>query len=238
MHAGPHGCAYNVERPRGGPPKYINTGSSSLRSPGPFRRGLGLRMLNEYPENRQYLCSSSFPPPGRAAASIGLAYGLSKVSDRLSKKFPGGATAVKMGIPFCAVVAAGTASLLVVRQGELKNGVAVKDTEGKVHGNSKVAAQNGLAQCAATWTFFFSSLFSSFSRFFWFFFYPRLPQFLYSAVPRPSVPLSRTVGRRPPLSGHTRLGADWLLTNACNLTMWQNRGLQARWRGCCGTSRC
>lgn len=80
--------------------------------------------------------------------SIGLAYGLSKVSDRLSKKFPGGATAVKMGIPFCAVVAAGTASLLVVRQGELKNGVAVKDIEGRVHGNSKVAAQNGLAQCA------------------------------------------------------------------------------------------
>ena len=85
---------------------------------------------------------------------------------------------------------------------------------------------------------FFSSLFSSFSLFFLFFFYPRLPQFLYSAVPRPSVPLSRTVGRHPPLSSHTRLGADWLLTNACNLTMWQNRGLQAQWRGCCGTSRC
>ena len=49
-----------------------------------------------------------------------------KVSDKLSKKFPGGATAVKMGIPFCAVVAAGTASLLIVRQGEFKNGVAVK----------------------------------------------------------------------------------------------------------------
>lgn len=80
--------------------------------------------------------------------SLGIAYGMNKASTNLSAKFPRAAGAVKMMIPFSAVVAAGTASLLIVRQGELRKGVQVSDAEGKVHGSSVVAAQHGLAQCS------------------------------------------------------------------------------------------
>lgn len=51
-------------------------------------------------------------------------------------------------IPFMSIVFAGTVSLVVVRQGELLNGVAVTDEDGKVRGQSKVAAQHGISQCA------------------------------------------------------------------------------------------
>lgn len=37
---------------------------------------------------------------------------------------------------------------MVVRQGELVNGVAVSDADGNVYGDSKVAAQTGIGQCA------------------------------------------------------------------------------------------
>lgn len=86
---------------------------------------------------------------GAVSSSIGIALGMSKASDKLSSRFPTAAGAVRMVIPFCAVVAAGTASLLIVRQGELKNGVQISDAEGTVHGSSIVAAKEGLAQCTA-----------------------------------------------------------------------------------------
>lgn len=49
---------------------------------------------------------------------------------------------------FISIVAAGTVTLVVVRRGELTNGVAVSDSDGNVYGNSKKAGMVGISQCA------------------------------------------------------------------------------------------
>jgi len=85
---------------------------------------------------------------GAVGAACGTAIGMSKLCDAAVHKFPKQAGTLKMAVPFTSVVVAGTLSLVVVRQGELEHGVAVKDHLGDEHGQSHTAAKEGLGKCA------------------------------------------------------------------------------------------
>eukprot|EP00035_Acanthoeca_spectabilis_P024440 m.453814 g.453814 ORF g.453814 m.453814 type:complete len:332 (+) comp20559_c0_seq1:222-1217(+) len=80
--------------------------------------------------------------------AMGATLGFAKLTERMVKKFPAASGTLKMFIPFISIVAAGTVTLVVVRRGELTNGVAVSDSDGNVYGNSKKAGMVGISQCA------------------------------------------------------------------------------------------
>lgn len=66
---------------------------------------------------------------------------------QLAKKVPPGglAAALRVGIPYTAVAAAGTANMLLMRRKELTEGVNVTDADGKVYGMSQAAGQKAVA---------------------------------------------------------------------------------------------
>ena len=82
---------------------------------------------------------------GAVAASVGIAVGLNQavkraaVSERLR-------TVLSRFVPYPAVATASTANMLLMRRSELKNGIAVKDGDGKVHGFSQKAAERAIFQ--------------------------------------------------------------------------------------------
>lgn len=80
---------------------------------------------------------------GSVGTAIGLSVGMVKLGQKL--KHP-----VIMGSAgFVGCVGAGWASLVFMRANELRDGVDVKDEDGKVHGRSQKAAQEGIGKCCA-----------------------------------------------------------------------------------------
>eukprot|EP00730_Choanoeca_flexa_P019449 TRINITY_DN9498_c0_g1_i1.p3 TRINITY_DN9498_c0_g1~~TRINITY_DN9498_c0_g1_i1.p3 ORF type:complete len:329 (+),score=89.52 TRINITY_DN9498_c0_g1_i1:1533-2519(+) len=82
---------------------------------------------------------------GAVASSVGIAVGLNQAVKRaaISERLR---TLLSRFIPYPAVATASTANMLLMRRSELKNGIAIKDETGKVHGFSQKAAEKAIFQ--------------------------------------------------------------------------------------------
>ena len=81
-------------------------------------------------------------------ASIGLGVGFNKLG--ASIKHPRWGPLIQGWAGFAGCVGAGWTSLILMRRDELAQGVNVVDEDGTVHGQSKVAAREGIAKCCAS----------------------------------------------------------------------------------------
>lgn len=82
---------------------------------------------------------------GAVASSVGIAVGLNQLVKRapVTERVRG---ILSRFVPYPAVATASTANMLLMRQTELKKGIAVKDSTGKVHGFSQKAAKDAIYQ--------------------------------------------------------------------------------------------
>ena len=89
-------------------------------------------------------------------SAVGLVVGLQEAARRLSGGSPRVAGLVRLTVPMLAVSVSANLNLLLVRRGELSDGVPVATADGEALGSSILAAQRGLLECGATrvlWTF-------------------------------------------------------------------------------------
>jgi tricarboxylate carrier len=82
---------------------------------------------------------------GAVAASVSIAVGLNQLVKRarITEQLR---TMLSRFVPYPAVATASTANMLLMRRTELKNGIAIKDHEGTVHGFSQKAAETAIFQ--------------------------------------------------------------------------------------------
>jgi len=85
---------------------------------------------------------------GAISSACGIAVGLSVLLSRAKGFSPATRLLVQKFVPFPAVATASVSNCLLMRYSELKEGIQVKDTQGQVLGNSKVAAKAALRDTA------------------------------------------------------------------------------------------
>lgn len=78
---------------------------------------------------------------GAISTACGIAVGLSVLLRRATAFTPTTRMIVQKFVPFPAVAAASVSNCILMRFSELKEGIQVKDKDGHVIGNSKVAAK-------------------------------------------------------------------------------------------------
>mmetsp|Transcript_38270 Transcript_38270/g.78469 ORF Transcript_38270/g.78469 Transcript_38270/m.78469 type:complete len:332 (+) Transcript_38270:38-1033(+) len=83
------------------------------------------------------------------ALSVTMAIGLGKAVKKAPIS-PGTAALLGRIVPYCAVAGANVFNICLMRSGELKSGIEVKDESGKVVGVSKEAAKAAITQAAIT----------------------------------------------------------------------------------------
>eukprot|EP00049_Salpingoeca_infusionum_P019080 m.360091 g.360091 ORF g.360091 m.360091 type:complete len:331 (+) comp18882_c0_seq1:369-1361(+) len=86
---------------------------------------------------------------GAVASSVGIAVGLNQAVKRAKISEPVRRVLSRF-VPYPAVAAASTANMLLMRRTELKQGISVKDHEGKTHGVSTHAAKKAIFQTMMT----------------------------------------------------------------------------------------
>lgn len=82
---------------------------------------------------------------GAVASSVSIAVGLNQLVKR-ARVSENLRTVLSRFVPYPAVATASTANMLLMRRTELKNGIAIKDETGKVHGFSQKAAEQAIFQ--------------------------------------------------------------------------------------------
>lgn len=86
---------------------------------------------------------------GAVASSVTIAVGLNQAVARANIS-AAARTTLSRFVPYPAVATASTCNMLLMRRSELKNGIAIKDHEGTVHGVSKAAAKSAIFQTMLT----------------------------------------------------------------------------------------
>uniref|UniRef100_I3M077 Sideroflexin 5 n=1 Tax=Ictidomys tridecemlineatus TaxID=43179 RepID=I3M077_ICTTR len=110
----------------------------------------------------QWACNSTFvfqPSPaskfiqgylGAVISAVSIAVGLNVLVQKANKFTPATRLLVQRFVPFPAVASANICNVVLMRYGELEEGIDVLDTDGNLVGSSKIAARHALLETALT----------------------------------------------------------------------------------------
>ncbi|XP_078259863.1 sideroflexin-5-like [Rhinoraja longicauda] len=87
---------------------------------------------------------------GAVASAVSLAVGLNVFIKKASRFNPGTRLLIQRFVPFPAVAAANVSNVVLMRHGELEEGISVMDEDGNAIGFSKIAARHALMETALT----------------------------------------------------------------------------------------
>lgn len=87
---------------------------------------------------------------GAVASAVSLAVGLNVFIKKASRFNPATRSLIQRFVPFPAVAAANVSNVVLMRHGELEEGISVMDEDGNAIGFSKIAARHALMETALT----------------------------------------------------------------------------------------
>ncbi|XP_032891643.1 sideroflexin-5 [Amblyraja radiata] len=87
---------------------------------------------------------------GAVASAVSLAVGLNVFIKKASRFNPATRSLIQRFVPFPAVAAANVSNVVLMRHGELEEGISVMDEDGNAIGFSKIAARRALMETALT----------------------------------------------------------------------------------------